>query len=98
MSSGIGGSGPSTGTSCCLAQQARPTQYQADCFIDLVKRSISYWVSGNQDNIPSRSNLVPCQSHPHRLAHPALDSIADHGVSNPPSNGETKAAVRQTIG
>ena len=98
VSSGTGGSGPSTGTSRCPAQQACPTQHQADCFIDLVKRSISYWTSGNKNNIPSRSNLAPFQSHSHRLAHPAFDSVTVHGLPDPPSNGETKTAVLQTVG
>jgi hypothetical protein len=55
-------------------------------------------MSGNKNNIPSRSNLAPFQSHSHRLAHPAFDPITVHGVSETPSNGETETTVSQTVG
>jgi hypothetical protein len=54
-------------------------------------------LSSNEYNIPPCDYLLRLHPHPHRLAHPALDTIPDHGPPNPPPDRETEAAVFQAI-
>src|SRR5512139_562076 len=93
-----GESSPLTGTSCCLDQQSRPTQHQADGLIDLVKRSISYRAPGDEHKIPPCHQFAPFEFHPHRLAHATLDLVARRGFAHLPSHSEAEAAVFQIIG
>jgi len=53
---------------------------------------------GNENDIPPHSNLVPLDSHPHRLTHPALDPVPVYRFPNPPPNDKTKATLVQVIG
>lgn len=53
---------------------------------------------GNEHDIPALTNLVPLDSQPHRLTHPALYPVPVYRFPNPPPNDKTKATVVQIVG
>lgn len=51
----------------------------------------AYWLSGDQNNVPTRFNLALMQAHD--LAQASLDPISAYSVPNAAIDHKTKSAV-----
>lgn len=83
------------GQRCNRFQQLSPSEYSLTSVSKLAVGSLSAGSSGNEDDIPPRSDCSLLQADSFSQA--STNAVADNGLADAFAHRETEAAVRPTV-